>query len=141
MHAGMPGVCRHGAMRRVTDSLTRRLRPHLLVRVFVPSHDRHGRSLASHAILRQLVEEGFLRIAGGVTCLSGEGVYRNGHTMAMREPVLVVESYLPSRITIGHRRAFRRLIEEFVARADQQAVAIALGGRLFLISSEEAGNT
>lgn len=130
-----PGYWQLGRMRQAVDSLSKRLKPHALVRVIVPSHDRFGRSLTSLQSLRRFVEEGLAKLAGGVTSLSGEGIYHNGHPQSIRERVIVVESYLPARITPGQRRAFRSLIEDLAARAEQEALAVVVDGRLFLVRS------
>lgn len=126
-------------MRRNTQRVLRRLRPYALVRIIVPSRNRFGQPLATVPLLQRLAEDGLAEIGGGATSLSGEGVYRNGSPACVREPVIVVETYLPARITRGQRTAFARLIEELAARADQEALAVAVGGRLHLIPSSVGG--
>ncbi len=118
------------------DAITRRLKPHTLVRVFVPSRDRRGFPLTSPAELGRIVEVGLSDISVGATSLRGEGIYQNGGSEAVREPVIVVEAYMPSGITGAHRRAFLELLDDVARRADQEALAVVVGERLILVKAE-----
>lgn len=115
-----------------TDSLSLRLRPHVLVRVVVPSRDRSGRLLAASELVR-LVEEGLSGITRGCMTFTGTGVYMDGRGREVREDVFIVESYFPEEVVPDDRKAFERLISELTERADQEALAVVVDGRLFFV--------
>jgi hypothetical protein len=118
-----------------TSRFARSLKPNVLVRVMVPSVDRSNRVLTRHRF-RQRVEESFLAVASGITSYPGVGVWRNGGTRSLRERVLIVESYMPRRLSGSARIRLAQGLESVARDANQDALLVAVDGRLFLISGE-----
>jgi len=119
-------------MPKGTDRLARSLTSHALVQVVVPSADRSRRPVPSQRF-RRLIEEIFLEVATGTITLQGEGTWMNRGAQPVRERILLVESFLPARMSsVGSRRIARRL-SEIAQLADQEALFVAVNGRPFLL--------
>lgn len=115
-----------------TAQLARSLRPNALVRVTLPSADRSRRALAVHRFHRR-VERTLLAIASGATTYRGFGAWRNGGTRPVRERVLIVESFLPARLTASDRRQIIQCLCEVARDARQEALLVAVDGRPFFL--------
>lgn len=113
--------------------LARNLKPDVLVRVMVPSVDHRDRVLACRQF-RQRIEESLLAVASGITSYQGVGVWRNGGTRPLRERVLIVESYMPPRLSKRARGRLAECLAKVARDANQDALLVAVDGRPFLIS-------
>lgn len=113
--------------------LARSLKANALVRVTLPSVDRSHRALGVQRFLRR-VERTFLAVATGTTTYRGLGTWRNGGTHPVRERVLIVESFLPNRLTTADRRQIVECLCAVARDARQDALLVAVDGRPFLLS-------
>jgi hypothetical protein len=101
--------------------------------VFVPSRNRSGRPLAPRKLIDR-VNESLMAIAGGTTTFDGSGVWVNGSGHPLKERITVVESYLPGRLSRSVKRTLVNLLSRIAAEANQEALAVAVNGRMFLIA-------
>jgi hypothetical protein len=114
------------------EVVLRQLRPDAHVRVFVAGHDRFGGALQPGWLTND-VEKNLTTIAGGSTTISGRGNWLNGANIVLREPVEIVEAYLPSVLNNGDRDRIKRTLTRLAISGNQEAVAIALNGDLFIV--------
>lgn len=119
-------------MLRAVDQLARSLKPLALVRVTVPSRDRSHRLLSSARILRE-VEAALLAVASGTTTFSGLGTWRNGGTRAVRERILIVESYMPANLGWRESRSVAAGLSSIARRSRQDALFVVVNGRPILL--------
>ena len=119
-------------MLRTTAHLVRSLKPNVLVRVMVPSVDRSLRALASLRFQRQ-IEKTLLSVATGTTTYRAVGAWRNGGLPPVHERVLIVESYLPARVTTRDRWRIVECLRAVARAAKQDALLVAVDGRPFLL--------
>jgi len=118
-------------MTQMIRTLLRHLRRDMEVRILVPTRDRSGRPL-SMPELASAVADRLSAISGGATTLAGRGTWNDG-TKVVHERVRVVFTHFGTKVTSSQRLRLGLLIEELVKEADQAALAIAVGGRLFII--------
>ncbi len=119
-------------MPKPADQVARSLKPLALVRVTVPSVDWSRRSLSVER-LRKEIEATLLAVATGTTTFKGLGTWKNGGARPVRERILVVESYMPSRLRPVQSRWIVRSLSMIARRARQDALFVAVNGRPFLL--------
>jgi hypothetical protein len=117
---------------RVIERLARRLRGGAGVRVFVPSHDRHGRAI-DHGRFCEVLQEVFTEVGGGSTTFPGVGSWSGADGSLAQEPVSIVECFLPRTMCSQAREAILDCLEYLLIVGDQEALAVNVGGELFLI--------
>jgi hypothetical protein len=120
--------------------LAARLRPGVAVRIFSPSCDAVGRPLQSKRHERVL-EQALCRIAGGVTSTPAHGRWINAQGEHIRERVSVLESYITRPLSIREKRDLLSAFEEVLLVARQEALAISVGSRLFLLRRADGGGS
>ncbi len=125
-------------MLKGTAELVRSLKPNVLVRVMVPSVDHSLRALASIRFQRQ-IEKVLLAVATGTTTYRAVGAWRNGGPQPVRERVLIVESYLPARVTKRDRWQIVECLCAVARAAKQDALLVAVDGRPFLLAGLGTG--
>jgi hypothetical protein len=114
------------------EVLLRLLRPRAHVRVFVAGHDRFGNALQPGWFTKD-VENNLTAIAGGSTTLAGRGNWLNGASIILREPVDVVETYLPLALNDDDRDRIKATLTRLAIDGNQEAIAIALNNDLFIV--------
>jgi len=119
-------------MPKPADRLARSLKPFALVRVTVPSTDSSSRSLSSER-LRRDIEKTLLEVATGTTTFRGFGTWKNGGAHPVREKILVVESYMPSKLRPVQSRWIASALSMIARRARQDALFVAVNGHPFLL--------
>jgi hypothetical protein len=118
--------------RDVRDAMVSRLRPRADIRVHVPSRDRFGRVLPLR-VLSERVESLLLGLATGTTNLTGEGVWQAETGPIVREPVIIVQSYINPRASHRAKRGLVDGLFQLAADAKQEALAVVINGRMFLL--------
>lgn len=111
------------------------LRPSSEVRIYIPSRDGHGRALPLGSLLRR-AEALLLKMATGTTILWAQGIWRSDNGKLFRESVMIVESYLNASIPPGIRDSVVTELCQIAVDAGQEALAIAIDRRLFLLPGE-----
>jgi hypothetical protein len=124
-------------MPKSADQLARSLKPFALVRVTVPSTDSSRRPLSLERLRRE-IEATLLEVATGTTTFRGFGTWRNGGPRPVRERILVVESYMPSRLRPVQSRWIAGALSMIAQRARQDALFVAVNGRPFLLPGNGA---
>ena len=119
-------------MPQSADQLARSLKPFALVRVTVPSVDSSSRSLSSERLRRE-VERTLLEVATGTSTFRGFGTWKNGGARPVRERILVVESYMPSKLRRVQSRWIATALAMIARRARQDALFVAVNGHPFLL--------
>jgi hypothetical protein len=102
------------------------------VRVVVPSVNRSHRPLPSQRF-RKRIEETLLEVTTGTTTYEGVGAWKNGGARAVRERILIVESYMPARLSTEARRRVANCLAAVACDANQDALFVAIDGRPFLL--------
>lgn len=87
----------------------RRLTPNVLLRLFVPDLDRHGRALPQLELV-SLLRAALTKFNGGCTVISGSPNNGRWAGSAHGETTAVVESYLPEVVGPGTRAVLRGLL-------------------------------
>lgn len=116
----------------VASAIMERLKPLSEVRIYVPSRDRHGRALPLQSLLRR-VEGLILQMATGTTIFWAQGIWQSDNGNLVRESVLIVEGYLNASISPITRESVVAELIQLAVDAHQEALAIVIDRRLFLI--------
>lgn len=125
-------------MKDMLARLTSGLRPQALVQVTVPSVDRARRCIDEGLAVQQVLEA-FLEISRGATAIRGEGVWLHDDGHIVREPIAIVFSHLPSRVSRDVKRRFVLRLVRFAEWAGQDALFIVVNNRAFLIRPRSRG--
>lgn len=112
-----------------------RIAPGSHLQVFVPSRDRSGARIAFAGLLRATNSD-LLQIAGGTTTTLAIGRWASPGGPARAERVGIVSVFLPESQSaaisvIGGSVA--QFLTRIAVEGDQESVAIAIDGRLYLI--------
>jgi hypothetical protein len=84
------------------------------------------------AQLKERIECLLLRIATGTINVVGEGVWQPEPGRLIREPILIIQGHVGNLVPDVKRAVIDDLVQ-FVADANQEALAVVINGRLFLL--------
>lgn len=121
------------AMRRELEQIGPYLEPGVLVRVFIPSLDHSGRPLAVRDLAAKVATQ-LVEITKGATIFSGWGLWNNGGVAPLREPVEILETYLPATLDDDNRDRVLQIFNTLVRVAQQEVLLIVVGDKSFFVS-------
>lgn len=107
--------------------------------ILIPDRDRHGRPVADAERWADEARRLFTRLFGGCLCLAGRGMWQaRTDGIIIEERCTIVMAYVRVADIRANRGALDTFIEAFRVGADQEAVAVELGGALHLIAAPAA---
>jgi hypothetical protein len=118
-----------------TEALHNALRSADSLRVFLPVEDNRGRRLPDGESLH-CVRDTLLPIAGGATVVNALGSWCEAGRPVTHEPIRVLESFLPGPLTSTESDRILEVLWRLLTVTRQASVAIAIDGRLFLMSAD-----